>query len=287
MTLGVESRSQSQEPRCLRILPCPSLSRPLPAMMRAAGGEPGRPGRCRPGRMGGRGMAGACGARAWPNRCWQRDDRRGGRRGACAQAGAGTERRGHGPVPGHRGAVPGPGLRRGPRPGIRHAGPACQARHPGADRPRLLQGPGPARRGPGPGHVRGTTPPGTTFPQARTAPRSAWRSPRSTAPPWNCSATRCSRRSSGSLSRREAAAAPGGAAALRHPPVEGRRHRPLPGRGERPGRRAAGRVRPRPAEPRRPRLLLHGPLDPVLRRRRPPAVARQERREVRPLQDPK
>ena len=33
MTLGVESRSQSQEPRCLRILPCPLLSRPLPAMM--------------------------------------------------------------------------------------------------------------------------------------------------------------------------------------------------------------------------------------------------------------
>ena len=32
MTLGVESRSQSQEPRCLRILPCPSLSRLLRAM---------------------------------------------------------------------------------------------------------------------------------------------------------------------------------------------------------------------------------------------------------------
>ena len=72
-----------------------------------------------------------------------------------------------------------------------------QARHPGADRPGLLQGPGPARGGPGPGHVRGTTRPGPTFPQARTGPRSAWRSPRSTAPPWNCSATRCSRRSSG------------------------------------------------------------------------------------------
>ena len=37
------------------------------------------------------------------------------------------------------------------------------------------------------------------FPQARTGPRSAWGSPRSTAPPWNCSTTRCSRRSSESL----------------------------------------------------------------------------------------
>jgi hypothetical protein len=43
---------------------------------------------------------------------------------------------------------------------------------------------------------------------------------------------------------------------------------------------------PGAAEPRRPRLLLHGPLHPVLERRRAPAVARQERREVRPLQDP-
>src|SRR4051812_13939103 len=44
MTLGVESRSQSQEPRCPRILPCRSLSRPLPAMMRAwlPGSRPGR-----------------------------------------------------------------------------------------------------------------------------------------------------------------------------------------------------------------------------------------------------
>src|SRR5882672_5336759 len=37
---------------------------------------------------------------------------------------------------------------------------------------------------------------------------------------------------------------------------------------------------------RRPRLLLHGPLHPVLRHRRAPAVAGEERREVRPLQDP-
>ena len=38
----------------------------------------------------------------------------------------------------------------------------------------------------------------TDIPQARTAPRSAWNSPRSTAPPWNCSATRGSRTSSAS-----------------------------------------------------------------------------------------
>src|ERR1039458_3516554 len=44
--------------------------------------------------------------------------------------------------------------------------------------------------------------------------------------------------------------------------------------------------RPRPAESRRPRLLLHGPVAPVLRHWREPAVARQERREVRPVQDP-
>ena len=89
------------------------------------------------------------------------------------------------------------------------------------------------------------TRPGTTFPQARTGPRSAWRSPRSTAPPWNCSMTRRSRRNSGSPS-------PGakpllrlvGPAALRHPPLAGRRHRPLPRRGERPGRRAPGRFGP-------------------------------------------
>jgi hypothetical protein len=86
-------------------------------------------------------------------------------------------------------------------------------------------------------------------------------------------------------SRREAAAPPRRPAALRHPPVEGRRHRPLPRRGECPGRRAAGRIRPRPAEPRRPPLLLHGPLAPLLRHRRPPALARQERHEIGPFQD--
>src|SRR4051812_13939102 len=43
----------------------------------------------------------------------RRDDRRRGRGGARAQAGTGAERRGHGPVPGHRGAVPGPRLRPG------------------------------------------------------------------------------------------------------------------------------------------------------------------------------
>ena len=150
MTLGVESRSQSQEPRCPRILPCRLLSRPLPAMMRAwlPGSRPGRAcGRTRTGWL-------TCGARACRIAAGRRDDRRRGRGGACAQAGTGTERRGHGPVPGHRGAVPGPRLRRGPRPGLRHARPAGQARHPGAGRPCLLQGPGPVRGGPGPGHVR-------------------------------------------------------------------------------------------------------------------------------------
>ena len=71
MTLGVESRSQSQEPRCLRILPCPSLSRLLPAMTRARRRRAWRPG-SRPGRAGGRTRTGwlTCGARACRNRCW-------------------------------------------------------------------------------------------------------------------------------------------------------------------------------------------------------------------------
>jgi magnesium-transporting ATPase (P-type) len=66
MTLGVESRSQSQEPRCPRILPCPCPSRPLPAMMRAW--LPG----WRPARARGRTRTGwpACGARACRSRCW-------------------------------------------------------------------------------------------------------------------------------------------------------------------------------------------------------------------------
>ena len=68
-------------------------------------------------------------------------------------------------MPGHRGAVPRPGLRRRPGPGLRPARPAGQARHPGADRPGLLQGPGPVRRGPGPGQfeldaARGDVPAG-------------------------------------------------------------------------------------------------------------------------------
>ena len=47
-----------------------------------------------------------------------------------------------------------------------------------------------------------------------------------------------------------------------------------------------GQLPARHAQPRRPRLLLHGPLAPVLRHRRPPGLARQERREIRPAQDP-
>ncbi len=38
-------------------------------------------------------------------------------------------------------------------------------------------------------------------------------------------------------------------------------------------------------QPRRPRVLLHGPVDPVLRLRRAPGLAGQERREIRPVQD--
>ena len=45
----------------------------------------------------------------------------------------------------------------------------------------------------------------------------------------------------------------------------------------------AGRIRPGAAEPRRPRLLLHGPVDPVLQRQPRPGLACQERREVRPF----
>ena len=42
-----------------------------------------------------------------------------------------------------------------------------------------------------PGPCSLMTRPVTIFPQARTGPRSVWNSPRSTAPPWNCSMTRC------------------------------------------------------------------------------------------------
>src|SRR5579864_6678802 len=62
--------------------------------------------------------------------------------------------------------------------------------------PSRRPGPGPGRPRPGP--CSRPTRPAATFPQPRTGPRSAWRSPRSTGPPWNCSVTRCSRRNSGS-----------------------------------------------------------------------------------------
>ncbi len=104
---------------------------------------------------------------------------------------------GHGAVPGHRGAVPGPGLRRGPRPGIRHAGRRCQARHPGADRPGLLQGAGTVRRGPRPGHVRGRRGPGR---RSRGPGRDRVRpGNRPDGTTWNCSMTRCSRTRSAPL----------------------------------------------------------------------------------------
>ena len=63
---------------------------------------------------------------------------------------------------------------------------------PAYSKARARSGEAPARA------MFGPTRPAATFPQARTGPRSAWRSPRSTAPPWNCSVTRCSRRSSAS-----------------------------------------------------------------------------------------
>ena len=47
-----------------------------------------------------------------------------------------------------------------------------------------------------------------------------------------------------------------------------------------------GSFRPGIAQPRRPRLLLHGPVPAVLRHRRAPGLAGQGRREVRPAQDP-
>ena len=67
------------------------------------------------------------------------------------------------------------------------------------------------------------------------------------------------------------------ARAHRHRPVDRRRARRLPRRRERPGRPARGHVRGRDAEPRRPRVLLHGPVAAVLRQRRGPGLARQER----------
>src|ERR1022692_83036 len=79
--------------------------------------------------------------------------------------------------------------------------PACPASRPGPA-PRCRPALPTPRRGNGPGRLRpgpcsGPTRPAATFPQARTGPYSAWRSPGSTAPPWNCSMTRCSPRSPG------------------------------------------------------------------------------------------
>ena len=51
-------------------------------------------------------------------------------------------------------------------------------------------------------------------------------------------------------------------------PVDRRCDRRLPRRRERPGRSAGGQLHARHPQPRRPRLLLHAPLDPVLRHRR-------------------
>ena len=42
-------------------------------------------------------------------------------------------------------------------------------------------------------------------------------------------------------------------------------------------------LRPRHPQPRRPRVLPHGPVAAVLRRRRPAMLAGQEQRDVRPF----
>ena len=86
--------------------------------------------------------------------------------------------------------------------------------------------------------------------------------------------------------RRPAAAAGHRARPHRDLPLDRRRDRRLPRRRERPGRPAGRQLPARHAQPRRPRLLLHAPLDPVLRHRRGPGLADQERREIRPAQDP-
>ena len=84
------------------------------------------------------------------------------------------------------------------RPGLRDARPARSGPAPRSptgpaySKARARSGEAPARAMFEADAARGG------IPAARTAPRSAWRSPRSTAPPWNCSTTRCSRRNSGS-----------------------------------------------------------------------------------------
>ena len=77
-------------------------------------------------------------------------------------------------------------------------GPAGQARHPGPDRPGLLQGAGTVRGGPGPGHVRGRRGPGR---HSRRPGRHRVRPgdhPDRRHHPGTVQLTRCSRRSSAS-----------------------------------------------------------------------------------------
>ena len=206
MTLGVEFPSPpvTGGPRCPRILPCPCRSRPLPAMIWARRGRAWPSGDGRPGPVGGPGLAGqglrreslpesllaggAIAAAAAAEHCHRQERALNAEVTAlCLVTGALFPMLGYDSVLALVFNMPGL--------------PGQAARHPGADRPRLLQGAGAVRRGPGPGHVRVRRGPRTTSPRARTGPRSAWRSPRSTAPPWNCSATRCSRRSSASPPR--------------------------------------------------------------------------------------
>ena len=283
MTLGVESRSQSQERRCLRILPCPLFlftSGHDAARQRRAW----RPG-SRPGRACGRTRAAGRPAPREPAgiAAGRRDDRRGGRRrhahkqeralnaettALCLVTGALFPVLGYDSTLALVFSMPGLPVRPGtPVP----TGPAYS-------KARARSGEAPARA------VQRPTRPAAAFPRS-TAPRSAWRSPRSTV------TLELFRVAAGGGIRRPLS---GAKPLLR---LVGLLHS-----GTRRWKAAViGRYLdgenalahglqdafgPGQLQPRRPRLLLHGPLHPVLRHRRAPAVAGEERREVRPLQDP-
>ena len=177
------------------------------------------------------------------------------------------------------------------RHGVRDARAARSGRAPRC-RPgrRYSQGQGPVRARPrcgGPFRVRRRTRP--TFPLAAGGTAFGLElHPGSTAPPWTCSTAPTAR---GGVrrprARREAPAATAGRVAAGRDDAGGSAaaDRRLPRRRERAGRPAAGSARPGAAQPRRPRLLLHGPLAPLLHRRRPPGLAGQERRPLRPVPD--
>ena len=225
MTLGVEFRSQSQDLLvCLRFLPCPLLSRPLPAMMRALASRVA----AGPGLREDEDWLADLGRESLPESLLADGTiAAGDRRGACAQAGTGTERRGHGPVPGHRRAVPALRLRRRlalvfnvPGLPVRPGTPVPTG--PAYSKARARSGEAPARAMFGADAARSDIPAGPDgaafgleLAEIDGATLELFNDPRS-------------RRSSGFPLLRETAAAARRAAALRHPPVEGRRHRPLP-----------------------------------------------------------